>query len=91
MKEATLENDILQYLQYRGVFAWRTHTGRYPPATPGMPDIVGVLNGKMIGVEVKRPGQKPTKVQADFIKKMNANGAMVIVASDVAGVQAALA
>lgn len=90
MKEATIENDILQYLQYRGIFCWRTHTGRYPPATPGMPDIVGVWKGQMIAVEVKRPGQKPTKVQTAFIDKLKTSGALVIVASSVGDVQAGL-
>lgn len=42
---------------------------------PGVPDILGQLvNGKLFGYEVKRPGEKPTDIQLAFIADINSNG-----------------
>ena len=87
MKEATIENDILEYLNYMGGMFWRSHTGKNPPCTPGIPDIIGVRRGVLIAVEVKRPGQKPSVAQEAFIVRLRANGALAFVATSLAEVQ----
>lgn len=41
----------------------------------GMSDILGQLTGgRLFAIEVKRPGEKPTKEQLDFISLVNRKG-----------------
>jgi hypothetical protein len=51
--EADIQRDILRYLALRGVFAWPTHGPRNKPVVPGVPDIIGAKDGRMIAIEVK--------------------------------------
>lgn len=42
---------------------------------PGVSDIIGQLrDGRLFAVEVKQPGEMPTKVQRDFIELVIRNG-----------------
>jgi Holliday junction resolvase len=88
MREADLERDILDYLNYMGGCFFRTHDAKHRPCTPGMPDIVGVRNGQMWAIEVKRPGQKANMVQMDFLTRLRHCGAKAFVATSIADVQA---
>lgn len=87
MKEATLENDIVQYLIYCGYMAWKTHDAKHRPCVAGMPDVLAVKKGKILAVEVKRPGCKTTEVQNDFLSRLRHFGAKAIVATSLADVQ----
>ncbi len=90
MKESSIENDILDYLNYMGGMFWRTHTGKNPPCTPGVPDIVGVRDGRFIAVEVKRPGEKTTAKQDAFLVRLRGCKAKAFVATSLAEVQEAM-
>ena len=90
MKEATIENDILQYLNYMGGCFWRTHDSKHRPCTIGVPDIVGVRDGRFVAVEVKRPGCKATVAQDAFMVRLKGCGALAIIATSVADVQEAM-
>jgi RecB family endonuclease NucS len=91
MKEATLEGDILQYLQYMHIKAWRTHDAKHRPCEPGIPDIMGCLgNGRLVAIEVKRPGKKASAVQSNFINELQAYNALAFVATSLADVQKGL-
>lgn len=90
VKENTIESDILQYLRYIGFLAWRTHTGKNPPAEKGILDIGAIKQGMYVEVEVKRPGQKPSEGQKQRITDVRANGGLAFVATSVLDVQEAL-
>jgi hypothetical protein len=91
MKEATLENDILQYLRYMGIMCWRSHDAKHRPCEMGVPDILGCFStGRMIAVEVKRPGKKPTLIQTGFLSRLQHCGALAFVATSIRDVQEAL-
>lgn len=90
MKEATIENDILQYLRYIGFLAWRTHTGKYPPAEKSILDIGAIRGGLYCEIEVKRPGQKPSESQNQRIADVRAHGGLAFVARSVHDVQEAI-
>ncbi len=51
-----------------------------PGSFTGLPDIVGVLRGKYVAVEVKGPGGTVKKHQEYVHKKLRAAGAIVFVA-----------
>lgn len=53
----------------------------------GLPDLIGCLEGKFVGVEVKQPGQKPSKIQNLVHGRIRAAGGVVIVATSLDDVQ----
>jgi hypothetical protein len=42
--------------------------------TRGCADIIGCKQGRFFAMEVKRPGQKPTPEQRDFLESVNLRG-----------------
>ena len=79
MKEADIQSEIMIALGAHPLVAWAyvTTTGtfkglkggaKYKIGIPGMPDIMGQMrDGRVLGIEVKKPGEKPTKVQSEFL------------------------
>jgi len=62
VKESAIQSKILKALREHGGWWVKYHPGpRY--GQPGVPDIIGCYYGRFVGLEVKRPGQKPTKLQ----------------------------
>lgn len=53
----------------------------------GIPDILGVANGRMVALEVKRPGGKPTRIQQYRIDKLRQLGAVAGIVTSIADVQ----
>lgn len=49
------------------------------PQNSGVPDRIVIYNGLVVFVELKKPGEKPRKLQQVEAKKMRAHGAMVFV------------
>lgn len=88
MTESKIQTQIMTMLDFHQGVAWAyvTSTGTYKGlkggrpiriGITGMPDIIGQsINGQMIGIEVKKPGEKPSKEQFDFIEMMNKNGGL---------------
>ena len=86
MLEKQITKKIKSYLNsLEGVFVWKTHGNQF--SCPGVPDIIGTFKGRLIAVEVKRPGKVPTKLQQAFIDKLNATGAISFVATCVEDVE----
>lgn len=79
-------------------FAWRANTGsfevgkrRIRAGFRGQPDVLGMLrDGRLLAVEVKRPGERPTPDQGAFLEKVRANGGVAVVATSVDDVLATL-
>lgn len=78
--ESTIQANILRYLK------------RIPKAycvrpivchESGHPDIIAVINGQFVGIEVKRPGKKPTVLQRKRIDQIIAAGGHAFVAFSV--------
>lgn len=81
-KEKSITNAILKYLKsLDGCFAWKEHGGMY--GTAGIPDIICCYKGKFIGIEVKRPEGKVSKLQKALLKKINTSGGVAIIAYSV--------
>lgn len=49
------------------------------PGTSGVPDMIFIRNGKVVFVEFKAPGGKPTPLQKLTLETMAAHGATVAV------------
>jgi hypothetical protein len=90
--ERAIQAQILQYLGYRGIKAFRINSGMVPTgegrkkrmirlAPKGFSDIMGVMpDGRAIFVECKAEGGKITPFQQMFLNEMKNQGAVCIVA-----------
>lgn len=107
MTEKEIETGILDYLAtISNGFFWKNHNGAiYDPTRKvfrkntnkhvykGVPDILGVIDGRMIGIEVKKPKSDdsrktyPTTEQLEFIAKIEACGGYGLIARSIADVQ----
>jgi hypothetical protein len=69
--EQDIQKDILDFLAKNGFLAIKhNNIGIY--ARAGVPDILACSNqGKFIGIEVKRPGEKPKPIQQAFLDAIN--------------------
>lgn len=84
MLESKIQSAVLKYLQGKGIFAWRqnnlavydpklngyrSHTG-----LKGVPDILGVIKGQLVGFEIKTPRGVQSSDQILFQKRLERNG-----------------
>ena len=69
--EQDIQKDMLDFLEKNGILAIKhNNIGIY--ARAGVPDILCCSNqGKFIGIEVKRPGEKPKPIQQAFLDAIN--------------------
>lgn len=75
-----IENDVETYLYKQAkkndILCYKFTA----PSTRGVPDRILIGNGKTIFLELKRPGEKPRKLQFAIHKRMREHGATVFVA-----------
>jgi hypothetical protein len=84
LKEADVLTSCLQYLHLQDILAWRSNnTGVFDPGRKcfrsfrglkGVSDILGILGGRLLAVETKRPGSCPTAEQQAFLDEVNRRG-----------------
>lgn len=99
IKETDVQASIIQYLNFRGIFAWRNNTigvwdakrKRYrtnPHTMKGVSDIIGILeNGKFLAIECKSETGTLSREQKDFIDNINRHGGHAICARSVEDVR----
>jgi len=103
MKEKDIQTQMIQWLTYQPkTFIWRQNagsmfvdspTGRHgfrSASVQGISDILGIWQGKPLAIEVKRPGNKPTEMQNDFLHRFANAGGLAIVAFSLEGLVEAL-
>jgi hypothetical protein len=89
--EHDIQSTILDWLALHRIFHYRQNTGKiirsYGGKTrciafgaKGAPDIVAVIGGIYVGIEVKALGKEATKEQAAFGKNLTDAGGRYIVA-----------
>ena len=92
LKPKASENDILKqitdWLSYNQFFwLYCPNKGRHDTSrdnvTVGAPDIIVIIKGIFVGVEVKAPTGKQTKDQKDFQKAVGAAGGLYILTYSV--------
>jgi hypothetical protein len=95
--EQDIQKQILDYLRWRGIPCYKHQNagirkpdgGYIPTLTRGVSDIIGCIpkTGRFLAIEVKRPGNKPTAEQQQFIDTINEAGGLASVARSVEEVQ----
>ena len=95
MTERVIQAQILDYLRRRAdVYVWRSSVGfrgghRYG-GPPGTPDIIGMFNGRFLGIEVKGPQGKLTPEQEAVRDSVISHGGLYVEARSVDDVANAL-
>lgn len=92
--EAQVLRACLDVLAAHGVFCWRNNTGAVTGdyngkrrfirfGIPGASDILGALpDGRIIAVEIKRPGNRPTTAQIAFLQTVQARRGVALWTDD---------
>ena len=85
--EHDIQKQILDYLHFVGITAWRNNSGQAGGVSfgkKGLPDIIGYYyDGRFLGIEVKQAKGVVTKAQAEIIEEAQESGALVFVARSV--------
>lgn len=76
VKESTIVAKIVSTLRGKGCFVTKLHGG--PNQQAGLPDLLVVRDGRAFFLEVKRPGQSPTKLQEHTLAKLRDVGAVAV-------------
>jgi hypothetical protein len=82
--ERELQEGIAGYLRLKQVVFGQSRMDRRSSYTVGWPDFAFVVNGRACFLEVKRPGEKPTKEQQEIMAGLEQAGAFVRVVHSVA-------
>lgn len=98
--EGAILKGALDLLRLKGIPAWRVNSGCLPDASGrpvrfgfvGCSDILGLLppRGRLLALECKRPGGRPTPAQRAFLAAVEAAGGLAMVVDDLAALAAAL-
>ena len=71
MLEKDIVAQIMRFLKtVPHCFAWKNHGGMY--GTAGLPDVVCCYHGLFVGLEVKTPKGKLTKLQETTLQRIQA-------------------
>lgn len=92
--EKDVQSAIMDYLTMAHIFAWVNKTqGTFnaqrgcfikTKMKKGVSDILGVLpGGRFLAIEVKRPGEKMTPEQVQFVSDVNNRGGVAFTADNV--------
>jgi penicillin-binding protein-related factor A (putative recombinase) len=96
MTEKQIENEILNFLKTMGVFCWKNQSvGIFDPVKKvyrksnnvhhikGVADILGIIHGRFLAIEVKSETGSLTTEQKIFLKTINDEGGVAFVARSV--------
>ena len=85
-KEQNIQTSIMNYISSIGGLPIKfNNMGIYAKA--GVSDILACIKGRFVAIEVKRPGNKPTAVQLQFIKAVNSIGGLAFWADNLQDVK----
>jgi Holliday junction resolvase len=75
--EGKVKADLKKILDGLGAYYFFPATGGY--GRSGVPDVVGVVEGKFFAIECKAPGKKPTALQIRELKNIRKAGGVAFV------------
>jgi hypothetical protein len=75
--EKTIVAKVIAAARQRGWWAMKTHGSAFGVA--GLPDVLVIKGGRAAWMEVKRPGESPTRIQEHRMRELAAAGCPVAV------------
>lgn len=70
------KREIRKYLD--SINAWHVVPTTYGRGGSGMPDIIACVDGRFVGIEVKREGNEPSKLQEKRIDQIHQAGGIAV-------------
>ena len=89
LTEKDITKAIRDLLKTLGIWHWKQWQGSMSQPK-GVSDILGCYQGRMVAIEVKRPGGKPTEDQQKFIDRVKREGGIAFCADSVEAVMEGL-
>jgi hypothetical protein len=88
MRESDTQRAILDYLALKRIFHYRNNSGAFKDTQNhfyrfgelSSPDIICVINGLFVGIEVKAPKSKQSEHQVEFQRQLEMAGGKYILA-----------
>ncbi len=74
MLESQIEAAVAKYARDRGVTVLKLNG----PGNRGKPDRMFMFRGRVLVIEFKAPGKKPTKLQQSWLDTFNAQGFVAV-------------
>jgi hypothetical protein len=97
-KESEIQKSILDWLAAKRIFHYRQNTGAVQTETRffrfgavGAPDIIAVVGGRYVGIEVKAPRGNQSPAQREFEGRLRMAGGVYVLARSIEDVEEAVA
>ena len=85
-KEQDIQTSIMNYISSIGGLPLKfNNIGIYAKA--GVSDIIACIKGRFVAIEVKKPGNKPSALQENFINAVNKIGGVAFWADNLQDVK----
>ena len=85
-KEQEIQDKIMDYIKSIGGLPVKfNNIGIYAKA--GVSDILACIRGRFVAIEVKKPGNKPSALQENFINAINSIGGFAFWADNLEDVK----
>ena len=81
-EEKRIENSIKNWLETNNHWYIKVQGGSNNPSS-GVPDLLACVHGKFIGIEVKTPNGRTTKIQDYQIDQINKSGGIALVVTSL--------
>ena len=85
--ESKLAKKVKQYLVAQGAFVFNVHGGDSPFQEIGLPDLLCCFRGLYVGLELKLPGENPSRIQELQMGKIRDAGGIAEVVRSVSDVR----
>ena len=80
--EKTIVARVMEQARAMGFWTMKNHGSAY--SVKGLPDVLVVKHGRAAWMEVKRPGEGPTRIQLHVMRQLAAAGCPVAVVHSAA-------
>lgn len=70
--EKTIVAKVMETARRLGWWTMKNHGSHF--SLRGLPDVLAIKGGKAVWMEVKRPGEEPTKIQEHRMRELMAAG-----------------
>jgi len=87
--EGRLVTRIKKWIESKGGVVYNIHGGDNFQEM-GIPDLLCCFHGMFVGIEVKQPGEKPSKAQLYQLDKIRRAGGIAVVIDDIDDLKLAL-
>lgn len=80
-RESAVQARVRRYLEKCGWLVWKNHGSAFSEI--GLPDLMALKDGRFLGIEMKKPGGRPTKKQLRWIQRINDHGGVAAVVDNL--------